>query len=165
MIAMVCNVFVEVSGVRLEREMLSGLKSCSSLLLCLLDIIHCLLKNLSSVVRLALQRSDSNEDTEAAEELLLINKPLTNLNNLLIQLLACNDSEVYEEASHCVSLLAQLYGGEGADRLQPEELLSLAHTLQTHTEPRLLRVLKRLMSAVGSSCWGSSRAAETGAAY
>ncbi|RXN05978.1 serine threonine- kinase ULK4 [Labeo rohita] len=159
-IEVVCNIFVEVSGVYLEREMHSGLKSCSSLLLCLLDIIHCLLKNLSSVVRLALQRSDSNEDTEAAEELLLINKPLTDLNNLLIQLLACNDSEVYEEASHCVSLLAQLYGGEGADRLQPEELLSLAHALQTHTEPRqqklLLRVLKRLMSAVGSSCWGSS---------
>uniref|UniRef100_A0A673HG28 Protein kinase domain-containing protein n=1 Tax=Sinocyclocheilus rhinocerous TaxID=307959 RepID=A0A673HG28_9TELE len=65
--------------------------------------------------------------------------------------LACNDSEVYEEASHCVSLLAQLYGGEGADRLQPEELLSLAHALQTHSEPRqqklLLRVLKRLVSA------------------
>lgn len=64
--------------------------------------------------------------------------------------LACNDSEVYEETSSCVSLLAQLYGGEGADRLQPEELLSLAHALQTHTEPRqqklLLRVLKRMVS-------------------
>uniref|UniRef100_A0A8C1T1R8 Unc-51 like kinase 4 n=1 Tax=Cyprinus carpio TaxID=7962 RepID=A0A8C1T1R8_CYPCA len=148
-IELVCNVFVEVTGVYLVREMHSGLKSCSSLLLCLLDIIHCLLKNLSCVVRLALQRSESNEDTEAAEELLLINKPLTELNNLLIQLLACNDSEVYEEASHCVSLLAQLYGGEGADCLQPEELLSLAHALQTHTEPRqlklLLRVLKRMV--------------------
>ncbi|KAA0702975.1 Serine/threonine-protein kinase ULK4 [Triplophysa tibetana] len=65
-------------------------------------------------------------------------------------LLACNDSEVYEETSSCVSLLAQLYGGEGADRLQPEELLSLTHALQTHTEPRqqklLLRVLKRMVS-------------------
>lgn len=50
-----------------------------------------------------------------------------------------------------MSMLAQLYGGEGADRLQPEELLSLAQALQTHTEPRqqklLLRVLKRLVSA------------------
>ncbi|KAI7806316.1 putative serine/threonine-protein kinase ULK4 [Triplophysa rosa] len=147
-IEVVCNVFVEVSGLYLEKEQHSGLKSCSALLLCLLDIILCLLKHLSSVVRLALQRSDNNEDTEAAEELLLIHKPLTELNNLLIQLLACNDSEVYEETSSCVSLLAQLYGGEGADRLQPEELLSLAHALQTHTEPRqqklLLRVLKRM---------------------
>uniref|UniRef100_A0A673HJH8 Protein kinase domain-containing protein n=1 Tax=Sinocyclocheilus rhinocerous TaxID=307959 RepID=A0A673HJH8_9TELE len=107
-----------------NKEMHSGLKSCSSLLLCLLDIIHCLLKNLSSVVRLALC--------------------------VFLPQLACNDSEVYEEASHCVSLLAQLYGGEGADRLQPEELLSLAHALQTHSEPRqqklLLRVLKRLVN-------------------
>lgn len=54
-IEVVSNVFVEVSGMYLEKEMHSGLKSCSSLLLCLLDIIHCLLKNLSSVVRLALQ--------------------------------------------------------------------------------------------------------------
>ncbi|XP_065126224.1 serine/threonine-protein kinase ULK4 [Paramisgurnus dabryanus] len=159
-IELVCNVFVEVSGLYLEKEQHSGLKSCYALLLCLLDIIHCLLKHLSSVVRLALQRSDSNEDTEAAEELLLIHKPLTEINNLLIQLLACNDSKLYEEVSSCVSLLAQLYGGEGADRMQPEELLSLAHALQTHTEPRqqklLLRVLKRRMSAVDSSCWGSS---------
>ncbi len=76
---------------------------------------------------------------------------------VLLQL-ACNDSEVYEEASHCVSLLAQLYGGEGADRLQPEELLSLAHALQEHTEPRqqklLLRVLKRLVSAC--KCWSET---------
>jgi len=54
-IEVVSNVFVEVSGVYLEREMHSGMKGCSSLLLCLLDIIHCLLKNLSAVVRLALQ--------------------------------------------------------------------------------------------------------------
>uniref|UniRef100_A0A9J8BIA2 Unc-51 like kinase 4 n=2 Tax=Cyprinus carpio TaxID=7962 RepID=A0A9J8BIA2_CYPCA len=134
-IELVCNVFVEVTGVYLVREMHSGLKSCSSLLLCLLDIIHCLLKNLSSVVRLALQ---------------LFPGKYSDLGVFLRQL-ACNDSEVYEEASHCVSLLAQLYGGEGADCLQPEELLSLAHALQTHTEPRqlklLLRVLKRMVSA------------------
>uniref|UniRef100_A0A8C1YMB6 Unc-51 like kinase 4 n=1 Tax=Cyprinus carpio TaxID=7962 RepID=A0A8C1YMB6_CYPCA len=134
-IELVCNVFVEVTGVYLVREMHSGLKSCSSLLLCLLDIIHCLLKNLSCVVRLALQ---------------LFPGKYSDLGVFLRQL-ACNDSEVYEEASHCVSLLAQLYGGEGADCLQPEELLSLAHALQTHTEPRqlklLLRVLKRMVSA------------------
>uniref|UniRef100_A0A8C2K0I3 Unc-51 like kinase 4 n=1 Tax=Cyprinus carpio TaxID=7962 RepID=A0A8C2K0I3_CYPCA len=74
---------------------------------------------------------------------------------VFLRQLACNDSEVYEEASHCVSLLAQLYGGEGADCLQPEELLSLAHALQTHTEPRqlklLLRVLKRMVSALPDS--------------
>uniref|UniRef100_A0A8C2JYY7 Unc-51 like kinase 4 n=1 Tax=Cyprinus carpio TaxID=7962 RepID=A0A8C2JYY7_CYPCA len=135
-IELVCNVFVEVTGVYLVREMHSGLKSCSSLLLCLLDIIHCLLKNLSCVVRLALQVTFSLFSFDLLPNIQMI--------------LACNDSEVYEEASHCVSLLAQLYGGEGADCLQPEELLSLAHALQTHTEPRqlklLLRVLKRMVS-------------------
>ncbi|TRY56878.1 hypothetical protein DNTS_028945 [Danionella cerebrum] len=64
--------------------------------------------------------------------------------------LTCDDGDVYEEASQCVSLLAQLYGGDGAEHLQPEELLSLAHALQMHTEPRqqklLLRALKRLVS-------------------
>ncbi|XP_036441193.1 serine/threonine-protein kinase ULK4 [Colossoma macropomum] len=157
-IELVCGVFVEAAVLDIEKEERSGVKSCSSLLLSLLDIIHCLLKHLSSVVRLALQ-SGSNGDTEAAEELLLVNKPLTGLNSLLIQMLPCGDGEVYEEASQCVSLLAQLYGGDGADHLHPEDLLSLAHTLQIHPEPRqqrlLLRVLKRLMGAVDTSCWDS----------
>ncbi|XP_017555906.1 serine/threonine-protein kinase ULK4 [Pygocentrus nattereri] len=157
-IELVCGVFVEAAVLDIEKEERSGVKSCSSLLLSLLDIIYCLLKHLSSVVRLALQ-SGSNGDTEAAEELLLVNKPLTSLNSHLIQMLPCGDGEVYEEASQCVSLLAQLYGGDGADHLNPEDLLSLAHTLQLHPEPRqqrlLLRVLKRLMGAVDTSCWDS----------
>ncbi|KAL6488640.1 hypothetical protein MHYP_G00023810 [Metynnis hypsauchen] len=157
-IELVCGVFVEAAMLDIEKEERSGVKSCSSLLLSLLDIIYCLLKHLSSVVRLALQ-SGSNGDTEAAEELLLVNKPLTGLNSLLIQMLPCGDGEVYEEASQCVSLLAQLYGGDGADHLHPEDLLSLAHTLQIHPEPKqqrlLLRVLKRLMGAVDTSCWDS----------
>ncbi|KAI4871280.1 hypothetical protein NFI96_019807, partial [Prochilodus magdalenae] len=148
-IELVCGVFVEAAVLYIEKEERSGVKSCSSLLLSLLDIIHCLLKHISNVVRLALQ-SGSDGDTEAAEELLLVNKPLTDLNSLLIQMLPCGDGEVYEEASQCVSLLAQLYGGDGADHLHPEDLLSLAHTLQIHPEPRqqrlLLRVLKRLVS-------------------
>uniref|UniRef100_A0AAY5F5W7 Protein kinase domain-containing protein n=1 Tax=Electrophorus electricus TaxID=8005 RepID=A0AAY5F5W7_ELEEL len=157
-IELVCGVFVEAAVLYIEKEERSGVKSCSSLLLSILDVIHCLLKHLSAVVRLALQ-SDGDGDTEAAEELLLVNKPLTDLNNLLIQMLPCGDDEVYEEASQCVSLLAQLYGGDGADPLHPEDLLSLAHTLQIHTEPRqqrlLLRVLKRLMGTVDISCWSS----------
>ncbi|XP_066540147.1 serine/threonine-protein kinase ULK4 [Hoplias malabaricus] len=154
----VCAMFAEAAVLYIEKEERSGVKSCSPLLLSLLDIIHCLLKNLSTVVRQALQ-SDSDGDTEAAEELLLFNKPLTGLNSLLIQMLPCGDGEVYEEASQCVSLLAQLYGGDGVDHLRPEDLLSLAHTLQLHPEPRqqrlLLRVLKRLMGAADTFCWSS----------
>ncbi|XP_076844669.1 LOW QUALITY PROTEIN: serine/threonine-protein kinase ULK4 [Brachyhypopomus gauderio] len=159
-IELVCGVFVEAAVVyveREEREERCGVKSCS-LLLSLLDVIHCLLKHLSAVVRLALQ-SNRDGDTEAAEEHLLLNKPLTHLTSLLIQTLSCGDDDVYEEASQCVSLLAQLYGGDGSDPLHPEDLLSLAQTLQTHTEPRqqrlLLRVLKRLVGTVDISCWSS----------
>lgn len=68
---------------------------------------------------------------------------------------------MYEEASQCVSLLAQLYGGDAADHLTPEDLLSLAHSLQLHTEPRqqrlLLRVLKRLVSDCALCCFAASR--------
>ncbi|KAM9488268.1 serine/threonine-protein kinase ULK4 [Clarias gariepinus] len=157
-IELVCGVFMEAAALYVEKEEKCGVKSCLALLLSLLDIIHCLLKHLSTMVRMAL-KSDSDEDTEAAEELLLINKPLTDLNSLLIQMLPCDDTEVYEEASQCVSLLAQLYGGDAAAHLTPEDLLSLAHSLQLHTEPRqqrlLLRVLKRLMGAVDSAGWGT----------
>ncbi|XP_062847526.1 serine/threonine-protein kinase ULK4 isoform X2 [Trichomycterus rosablanca] len=144
---LVCAVFMETAASYMEKEERCGLKSSSTLLLFLLDIVHSLLKHLSSVVRQALQ-SDADGDTEAAEELLLVNKPLTDLSNLLIQMLPCGDGEVYEEASQCVSLLAQLYGGDAADRLSPEDLISLARSLQLNPEPRqqrlLLRVLKRL---------------------
>uniref|UniRef100_A0A8B9JZB9 Unc-51 like kinase 4 n=1 Tax=Astyanax mexicanus TaxID=7994 RepID=A0A8B9JZB9_ASTMX len=151
---LVCGVFVEAAVLYIEKEEQSGVKSCSSILLSLLDIIHCLLKHLSSVVRLALQ-------VTVLSSLSLLNVflplflPVTSLT-----LLPCGDGEVYEEASQCVSLLAQLYGGDGADHLHPEDLLSLAHTLQIHPGPRqqrlLLRVLKRLVSD-SSMCWYTAR--------
>uniref|UniRef100_A0AAR2LAX6 Protein kinase domain-containing protein n=1 Tax=Pygocentrus nattereri TaxID=42514 RepID=A0AAR2LAX6_PYGNA len=138
-IELVCGVFVEAAVLDIEKEERSGVKSCSSLLLSLLDIIYCLLKHLSSVVRLALQVTVLS---------VFLSYILTH--SLPLSLLPCGDGEVYEEASQCVSLLAQLYGGDGADHLNPEDLLSLAHTLQLHPEPRqqrlLLRVLKRLVS-------------------
>ncbi|KAA0702974.1 Serine/threonine-protein kinase ULK4 [Triplophysa tibetana] len=67
-IEVVCNVFVEVSGLYLDKEQHSGLKICSVLLLCLLDIIHCLLKHLSSVVRLALQQSSGKQNFQVGYE-------------------------------------------------------------------------------------------------
>ncbi|KAL2083889.1 hypothetical protein ACEWY4_019407 [Coilia grayii] len=156
-VEMVCSVLLY-----LQREELLGAKASVSLLLSLLDILHSLLKHLSSVVRHALQaqKGETCEETLAAEELLLLNKPLTDLNNLLIQMLASTDPEVYEEASQCLSLLAQLYGGQGPDCLLPDELLALEQALQAHPQPReqklLLRVIKRLMSASDGSCWSSA---------
>lgn len=54
-IEVVCGVFMEAAAVYVEKEERCGVKSCCALLLSLLDIIHCLLKHLSAVVRLALQ--------------------------------------------------------------------------------------------------------------
>lgn len=55
----------------------------------------------------------------------------------------------------CLSLLVQLYGGEGYDCLSPSCLQSFLHVLRTHmhTEtPRIqrtaLRIIKRLVSTV-----------------
>ncbi|XP_063055826.1 serine/threonine-protein kinase ULK4 [Engraulis encrasicolus] len=156
-VEMVCSVLLY-----LQREELLVVKASVSLLLSLLDILHSLLKHLSAVVRHALQGQtpEHSDETQAAEELLLINKPLTDLNSLLIQMLVSTDPEVYDEASQCLSLLAQMYGGQGPDCLFPEDLLSLEQALQAHPQPReqrlLLRVIKRLMSASDGLCWSSA---------
>uniref|UniRef100_A0A6Q2YUT8 Protein kinase domain-containing protein n=1 Tax=Esox lucius TaxID=8010 RepID=A0A6Q2YUT8_ESOLU len=129
-----------------------GKRSSHVLLLALLDTLHNVLKSTSYVVRLAVQTqtADSQEETQAAEELLLINRPLTGLTSLLIQMLPCGDVEVYEEASQCLSLLMQLYGGDGPSALCPLNLQRLSQTLQLQTQPRqqrlLLRIIRRLVS-------------------
>uniref|UniRef100_A0A671WUB0 Unc-51 like kinase 4 n=1 Tax=Sparus aurata TaxID=8175 RepID=A0A671WUB0_SPAAU len=65
------------------------------------------------------------------------------------------NQEVWEESIHCLSLLVQLYGGEGYDCLSPSCLRSFSHVLRTHmhTEtPRVqrttFRIIKRLVSTV-----------------
>lgn len=54
-IELVCGVFMEYAALYLEKEERCRVKSCCALLLSLLDIIYCLLKHLSAVVRLAVQ--------------------------------------------------------------------------------------------------------------
>uniref|UniRef100_A0AAZ3SIR6 Protein kinase domain-containing protein n=1 Tax=Oncorhynchus tshawytscha TaxID=74940 RepID=A0AAZ3SIR6_ONCTS len=72
--------------------------------------------------------------------------------------LPCEDVEVYEETSQCLSLLMQLYGGDSPDSLSPLNLQSLSHALQLQTQPKqhrlLLRIIKRLVSRE-PSCNGS----------
>ncbi|KAG8010251.1 Serine/threonine-protein kinase ULK4, partial [Nibea albiflora] len=65
--------------------------------------------------------------------------------------LSTENQEVWEESMQCLSLLVQLYGGEGYDCLSPSCLQSFLHVLRTHmhTEtPRIqrtaLRIIKRL---------------------
>ncbi|XP_039592868.1 serine/threonine-protein kinase ULK4 [Polypterus senegalus] len=149
----VCNIFIEASVLYLEGENKSNMKNGSSLLLPLLDIMHYLLKHTSAIVRLALQaqKSDAGGDTQDAEDLLLINKPLTDLISLLIQLLTSDDTEVYEGAIQCLSLLVQLYGGDNPASMSPENVQCFTEALQTQQDPKhlklLLRIIKRLITS------------------
>uniref|UniRef100_A0AAX7TGF9 Protein kinase domain-containing protein n=1 Tax=Astatotilapia calliptera TaxID=8154 RepID=A0AAX7TGF9_ASTCA len=67
--------------------------------------------------------------------------------------LSAENQEIWEESVHCLSLLVQLYCGEGPDCLSPSCLRSFSHVLRTrmHTEtPRTqrtaLKIIKRLVS-------------------
>uniref|UniRef100_A0A667ZRY0 Unc-51 like kinase 4 n=1 Tax=Myripristis murdjan TaxID=586833 RepID=A0A667ZRY0_9TELE len=69
--------------------------------------------------------------------------------------LSTENQEVWEESLQCLSLMVQLYGGEGHDCLSPSCLRSFLCMLRTHMHietPRLqrttLRVIKRLVSTV-----------------
>ncbi|XP_052360472.1 serine/threonine-protein kinase ULK4-like, partial [Oncorhynchus keta] len=155
LVEVVCSVFSEAAVLYVEREERPGRKSSHDLLLSLLDTLHNVLTSTSRVVRIALQGAESQGETQAAEDLLLINKPLTQLTSLLIQMLPCEDAEVYEETSQCLSLLMQLYGGDSPDSLSPLNLQSLSHALQLQTQPKqhrlLLRIIKRLVGWLGAT--------------
>ncbi|KAK1173548.1 serine/threonine-protein kinase ULK4 [Acipenser oxyrinchus oxyrinchus] len=147
----ISNVFIETTALLLEGEDKRSMTNGGTPLLSLLDILQSMLRHTSTVVRLALQaqKSDAGGDTQTAEDLLLINKPLTDLISLLIQLLPNDDPEVYEGVIQCLSLLVQLYGGgDNPECMSPENIHSFAETLTSHQDPKqqklLLRIIKRL---------------------
>ncbi|XP_064201657.1 serine/threonine-protein kinase ULK4 isoform X1 [Anguilla rostrata] len=150
------TVLMDVGALYLAGEEQTGLKG-GSVLLSLLEILHTVLRSTSTVVRQALQ-SERGEDSQKAEGLLLLNKPLTDLISLLIQMLPSGEPEVYEVASQCLSLLVQLYAGNSLDCLRPGNIVSLARALEQQPLPKpqrlLLRVAKRLVGP-GITCRGS----------
>ncbi|KPP73191.1 hypothetical protein Z043_107741 [Scleropages formosus] len=156
LVEVICSWLIRVAALCMEREDKAMAKRLHGLLLSLLDVLHNVLKSTSAVVRYALQsqKGEDKGDIQAAEELLLINRPLAELSGLLIQMLPSRDPELYEEASQCLSLLSQLYGGDDLECLHPDNLQSLAQTLEMQTDPRqqrlLLRVIKRLVSTEGT---------------
>ncbi|XP_046884372.1 serine/threonine-protein kinase ULK4 isoform X1 [Hypomesus transpacificus] len=156
LVEVVVRVLSDAALQYLERDERPGRKNVQAILLSLLELLHNLLRNISAVVRLALQaqQSKTGEETRAAEELLFINKPLTDLTSLLINMIPGEEQEVYEEASHCASLLVQLYGGDDPAGLPPATLRSLALSLQRRTQPRQLRLLLRLLKRLVSACDG-----------
>ncbi|KAH1178342.1 hypothetical protein KIL84_012044 [Mauremys mutica] len=149
----ICNLLIETAALYLEVDNKSNIKTANGLLLSLLDILHCMLIYTANVIRMTLQaqKSGTGGDTQAAEDLLLINKPLTDLISLLIQLLPSDDTEIYETASKCLSLMVQLYGGDNLDSMSPENMDSFAEVLKSKRDLKqqklLLRIIKRLVTS------------------
>ncbi|XP_069716068.1 serine/threonine-protein kinase ULK4 isoform X3 [Phaenicophaeus curvirostris] len=156
----ICNLLIETVALYLEADDKSSTKTANALLLSLLDILHCMLTYTANVVRQTLQaqKSGAGGDTQAAEDLLLINKPLTDLISLLIQLLPSEDTEIFESALQCLSLLVQLYGGNSEESMSPENMGSFAEVLKSKKDTRqqklLLRIIKRLITS-NKKCWES----------
>ncbi|KAM6909704.1 serine/threonine-protein kinase ULK4 [Xenentodon cancila] len=141
----------------------AGRKVSHLMIQALLELLHNVLKQTSVVVRAALQSqrlSCPAAETEAAEKLLAANRPLSQLSIYLIQMLSTENPEVWEESVQCLSLLVQLYGGEGHDCLSPSCLQSFSHILQAHMHAKTpqvqrttLRIIKRLIQTTDRSDW------------
>ncbi|KAL2804012.1 serine/threonine-protein kinase ULK4 isoform 1, partial [Daubentonia madagascariensis] len=149
----VCNLFTETATLCLDMDNKNHNEMAAALLFSLLDILHGMLTYTSGVVRLALQaqKSGSGGDTQAAEDLLLLSKPLTDLISLLIPLLPNEDPEIFDVSSKCLSILVQLYGGENPDSLSPENVETFAFLLVSKEDPKeqklLLRILRRMITS------------------
>ncbi|XP_030888354.1 serine/threonine-protein kinase ULK4 isoform X4 [Leptonychotes weddellii] len=149
----VCDLFTETATLCLDMDNKNNNEMAAALLFSLLDILHGMLTYTSSVVRLALQaqKSGSGGDTQAAEDLLLLSKPLTDLISLLIPLLPNEDPEIFEVSSKCLSILVQLYGGENPDSLSPENAENFADLLTSKEDPKeqklLLKILRRMVTS------------------
>ncbi|KFQ08427.1 Serine/threonine-protein kinase ULK4, partial [Leptosomus discolor] len=148
----ICNLLIETVALYLKADDKSSIKTANALLLSLLDILHCMLIYTANIVRRTLQaqKSGTGGDTQAAEDLLLINKPLMDLISLLIQLLPSEDTEIFVSTSQCLSLLVQLYGGNSQENMSPENMDSFAQVLKSKKDTQqlklLLRIVKRLVS-------------------
>ncbi|XP_061252026.1 serine/threonine-protein kinase ULK4 isoform X3 [Bos javanicus] len=149
----VCSLFTETATLCLDADSKSNNDTAAALLFSLLDILHGMLTYTSGVVRLALQaqKSGSGGSTQAAEDLLLLGKPLIDLVSLLIPLLPNEDPEIFEVSSKCLSILVQLYGGENPESLSPENAETFADLLTSKEDPKdqklLLRILRRMITS------------------
>ncbi|XP_043742698.1 serine/threonine-protein kinase ULK4 isoform X3 [Cervus elaphus] len=149
----VCNLFTETATLCLDVDDKNNNETAAALLFSLLDILHGMLTYTSGVVRLALQaqKSGSGGSTQAAEDLLLLGKPLVDLVGLLVPLLPNEDPEIFEVSSKCLSILVQLYGGENPESLSPENAETFADLLTSKEDPKdqklLLRILRRMITS------------------
>ncbi|XP_055984923.1 serine/threonine-protein kinase ULK4 [Sorex fumeus] len=153
LVSHICNLFTKTATICLDVENKNNNETSAALLFSLLEILHGMLTYTSGIVRLALQaqKLGSGRDTQMAEDLLLVSKPLTDLISLLVPLLPNEDPEIFEVASKCLSILVQLYGGENPDSLSPENTENFADVLTCKVDPKeqklLLRILKRMITS------------------
>ncbi|XP_042280032.1 serine/threonine-protein kinase ULK4 isoform X1 [Thunnus maccoyii] len=162
LIEVVVSTLPEAAVLHLDGEA-AGRKVSHLVLQALLEVLNNILKQTSTIVRSALQSqrlSCPAVETEAAEKLLLANRPLSLLSTHLIHMLSTENQEVLEESIQCLSLLVQLYGGEGHDCLSPSCLHSFSHVLHTHMHTETsriqrttLRIVKRLVQTTERSDW------------
>uniref|UniRef100_A0A7N4Q0Z5 Unc-51 like kinase 4 n=1 Tax=Sarcophilus harrisii TaxID=9305 RepID=A0A7N4Q0Z5_SARHA len=98
------NLLIETSALYLDMDNKNNIKTANALLFSLLDILHYMLIYTSNVVRMALQaqKNATGEHTQAAEDLLLINKPLTDLTSLLIQLVRTYSPRTLVNITHVI---------------------------------------------------------------
>nr|XP_021522294.1 serine/threonine-protein kinase ULK4 [Aotus nancymaae] len=152
LVSHICNLLTETATLCLDVDSKNN-EMAAALLFSLLEILHSMLTYTSGIVRLALQaqKSGSGKDTQAAEDLLLLSKPLTGLISLLIPLLPNEDPEIFDVSSKCLSILVQLYGGENPDSLSPENVEIFTHLLTSKEDPKeqklLLRILRRMVTS------------------
>ncbi|CAG5124212.1 unnamed protein product [Candidula unifasciata] len=155
LIDQITNIFFEVWNSVCEGE--GGgkdVKTSVMMLLTLLDTLNAILRYVSEVVRRALQvknkgGSGAQKEAELGEQLLMMNKSLTDLTSLLTQLLCYEDTEIQDLALKCLSLLVQLFGGESRDAMSSENIECYCKALRV-SEPKkqkvLLRIIKRLLN-------------------
>ncbi|XP_061573900.1 serine/threonine-protein kinase ULK4 [Cololabis saira] len=165
LIEVVVSTFTQTARVYLDAG-----RKVSHMIQALLELLHNVLKQTSVVIRAALQSqrlSCPAAETEAAEKLLAANRPLSQLSIYLIQMLSTENQELWEESSQCLSLLVQIYGGEGHDCLSPTCLQSFSHILQAHMDantPQVqrttLKIIKRLVQTTDGSDWLECREGE-----
>ncbi|XP_050931732.1 serine/threonine-protein kinase ULK4 isoform X1 [Lates calcarifer] len=163
LIEVIVNTLSEAAVNHSDGEGQAMRKTGHLVLQALLELLHNTLKQTSAVVRSALQSqrlSCPAVEMEAAEKLLLANRPLSLLSTQLIHMLSTENQEVWEESIQCLSLLVQLYSGEGHDCLSPSCLQSFSHTLRTHMHTETLRIqrttlriIKRLVQTTDRSDW------------
>ncbi|CAK8696805.1 serine/threonine-protein kinase ULK4-like isoform X2 [Clavelina lepadiformis] len=123
----------------------------------MLGLLKSMLDRVTIYVKQALQTQNSTSastnsarslkaQTENAEQLLIIHKPLTELQGLCVQLLSA-EQELADQALGCLSMMVQLYGGDHPDTMKPDNMNCLAHVLSNST-PKTQRIILKLIRRV-----------------